>query len=98
MALTEQEVKFAEDFVYLYFNGGEKAFDRIGMKAAIAADYTIPENQEEARIFIKTLLGETEGSSPDIRNYIDELIASFRKKLSINNRRTVWELISKMEV
>lgn len=92
--LTEQEIQFAEEFVFLYFNDNEKASDILGMRAAVVAGYDIPEDRLEANEFIKTLLGETEGASTDIKSYIETLIEDFRKKFAIENKRSLWELIS----
>ena len=89
--LTEQEKKFADAFVYLFFHAPALM---PGMKedAAVYAGYDVPDDMNKADNLEKSLLGKEK-----IKQYIDSEIERFRGILSDDQSMNLWKHISEFK-
>ena len=88
--LTEQEKKFADEYVFLNFHV-HGVCPGMGALAVICAGYDVSSNTADE--FAKSLL-----SKQNIRQYVDSEIERFRSILSSEQRRNLWTYISKFTV
>ena len=88
--LTEQEKKFADEYVFLNFHV-HGVCPGMGALAVIYAGYDVSNNTADE--FAKSLL-----SKQNIRQYVDSEIERFRSILSSEQRRNLWAYISKFTV
>ena len=88
--MTSQETKFADEYVFLHFNGGDNAKTVNATAAARKAGYELPADVTAADRFCK-------GPLEKFGEYIDGQIASFTEKLSSVQRRNLWAAISEMK-
>lgn len=89
--ITEQEKKFADAFVYLFFHAPALM---PGMKedAAVYAGYDLPTDRNAADTFATALY-----QKPSIRKYIDEELERFREILSDDQSMNLWKHISEFK-
>jgi hypothetical protein len=90
--MTKQETAFADEYIFLLFNGSETMPARIAEYAAVKAGYEMPADCTAKDTFCKGLL-----SKEDIEAYIADQTAAFRAKLSAPQRRNLWAAITAME-
>jgi hypothetical protein len=88
MSLTEQEKKFADEYVFLYFHT-TATYSGMAVNAASYAGYNIPVDVCQADSLGKSLLAKS-----DIKEYIEQEIKRFRSILSGEQRRNLWGHIS----
>lgn len=88
--MNTKEQKFADEYVFLYFNSNETI---IGVEAARTAGYDIPKDVVKADDFTEELL-----EKPAIKTYINEQIEEIKEKLSPEQRRNLWNAINAMEL
>ena len=88
--MTQQEKTFANEYVFLHFNGGDAAASVNAAAAAKKAGYEIPADRTAADTFCKGLLAKCS-------DYIAEQTAAFAEKLSGAQRRNLWAAIAAME-
>ena len=86
--MTEQEKKFADEYVLMYFHS-PNTYSEMAIEAAITSGYSVPKDVRSADDLGKTLL-----EKPCIRKYIDSEIKRFREILSDEQRRNLWKYIS----
>ncbi|WFD09957.1 hypothetical protein [Tepidibacter hydrothermalis] len=91
--MTDQEKKFADEFVFRYFNGEERSQITLAVEVAKFAGYIIPESKPKAELLVKALYNKEE-----IKTYIDSQIQDFKSKLHPSQRRTFWTAIAAMTV
>ena len=89
--ITEQEKKFADAFVYLFFHAPALM---PGMKedAAAYAGYDLPTDRNAAENFATVLY-----QKPNIRKYIDAELERFREILSDDQSMNLWKHISEFK-
>lgn len=89
--ITEQEKKFADAFVYLFFHAPALM---PGMKedAAAYAGYDLPTDRNAAENFANTLY-----QKPSVRKYIDAELERFREILSDDQSMNLWKHISEFK-
>lgn len=89
--LTEQEKKFADAFVYLFFHAPALM---PGMKedAAVYAGYDVPVDRNAADNFARAL-----SEKANIKQYIDSEIERFREILSDDQSMNLWKHISEFK-
>ena len=89
--ITEQEKKFADAFVYLFFH--ESAV-MPGMKedAAVYAGYDLPTDINAAENFANDMY-----QKPSIKQYIDAELERFREILSDDQSMNLWKHISEFK-
>ena len=89
--ITEQEKKFADAFVYLFFHAPALTS---GMKedAAVYAGYDLPTDINAAENFANALYPK-----PSIKKYIDAELERFRKILSDDQSMNLWKHISEFK-
>lgn len=68
--LTEQEKKFADTFVYLFFHS-HAIYAGMGAEAARVAGYDVPDDMNKADNLEKSLLGKEKSSSTLIQKLKD---------------------------
>ena len=89
--LTEQEKKFADTFVYLFFHL-HAIYAGMGAEAARVAGYDVPDDMNKADNLEKSLLGKEK-----IKQYIDSEIERFREILSDDQSMNLWKHISEFK-
>ena len=89
--LTDQEKKFADAFVYLFFHAPALM---PGMKedAAVYAGYDVPVDRNAADNFARAL-----SEKANIKQYIDSEIERFRGILSDDQSMNLWKHISEFK-
>lgn len=88
MGLSEQEKKFADEYVFLHFHA-YAVYPGMVVSAAIYAGYDVSADVNKADEFAKSLL-----KKHNIKQYIDSEIERFRTILSSEQRRSLWVYIS----
>lgn len=83
---SEQEMNFADNYVFLYFHSSA-VYDGMAVYAAKAAGYVVPVDVCKADDLGKSLVTKT-------KKYIDAEIERFKAILSGEQRRNLWEYIS----
>lgn len=91
--MTDQEKKFADEYVFRYFNSEEKSGWNIAIESATFAGYTLPESKPKAELIVKALYNKAE-----IKTYIENQIKEFKAKLHPSQRRNLWTAIAAMIV
>ena len=91
--MTSKEKLFADEFVFLRFNGDETDKWTIAIRAAKTAGYDVPSDRNQAMAFVKALYERS-----DILTYIENAVDTFTSKLAPSQRRTLWTAISAMEL
>jgi len=90
--MTDQEKKFADEYVMLFFHSSTSTL-KMMVNAARYAGYELSADCIKAELFSRDLL-----ERKDINEYVKAEIASFRAKLSGSQRRNLWNLISNMTI
>jgi phage terminase small subunit len=91
--MTDQEKKFADEYVFHYFNSEERGSWSIAIEAARFAGYTLPESKPKAEEVVKALYNKDE-----VKEYIEGQILAFKEKLNPSQRRNLWTAIAAMTV
>lgn len=91
--MTDQEKKFADEFVFRYFNGEERSGRTIAIEVAKYAGYSIPDDVVKADQVAQAIY-----NTPEIKTYIEDQIQDFKSKLHPSQRRTLWTAIAAMTV
>ncbi len=91
MNLSEQEKKFADEYVFSFFHAPAVS-DADALGAAEYAGYEVPDDYSKADVLAKSLL-----NNKNIRQYIDSEIERFRVILSGEQRRNLWKYISEFK-
>ena len=89
--LTEQEKKFADTFVYLFFHS-HAMYAGMGAEAARVAGYDVPVDRNAADNFARAL-----SEKANIKQYIDSEIERFREILSDDQSMNLWKHISEFK-
>ena len=84
--ITEQEMNFADAYVFLYFHNPAVTCD-MAVNAARMSGYEVPSGMHEADALGVSLKGKT-------KKYIDAEIERFREILSAEQRKNLWKHIS----
>ncbi len=90
--MTDQEKKFADEYVMLFFHRPASTLDMM-VDAAKYSGYELSADCIKAQLFSRDLL-----KRKDINEYVQAEIESFRAKLSGSQRRNLWNLISNMTI
>lgn len=91
--MTDQEKKFADEYVFRYFNSEERSGWNIAIESATFAGYTLPESKPKAELIVKALYNKDE-----VKNYIEGQILAYKARLHPSQRRTLWAAIAAMTV
>lgn len=91
--MTEREIQFADEFVFLTFNSPETERGKLAEKAALKACYELPDDVVERDNQLKTLL-----EKPAIRAYIKVETNEIKQKFSGQQRRNLWAAILDMNI
>lgn len=91
--MDSKETKFADEYVFLTFNGSEVSPLQIAQVAAAKAGYVLPVDKNASDEFCKAILNKD-----DVKAYIADQIAAFREKLSGTQRRNLWAAIGSMQL
>ncbi len=87
--LTEQEMKFADAYVYIHFHSTAIAHDS-GTNAMKIAGYEVPTDVHQAQNIANTLKAKCQ-------KYIDAEVERFREILSTGQCKALWKYISDFE-
>lgn len=91
--MGSKETKFADEYIFLTFNGSEGSPLQIAQVAAVKAGYVLPVDKNAKDEFCKAILNKD-----DVKAYIADQIAAFREKLSGTQRRNLWDVIGGMQL
>ena len=91
--MDSKETKFADEYVFLTFNGSEVSPLQIAQVAVVKAGYVLPVDKNARDKFCKEILNKD-----DVKVYVAEQIAAFREKLSGVQRRNLWAAIGSMQL
>lgn len=91
--MDSKETKFADEYVFLTFNGSEVSPLQVAQVAAVKAGYVLPVDKNARDEFCKAILNKD-----DVKAYIADQIAAFREKLSGMQRRNLWAAIGSMQL
>lgn len=92
--MTDQEKKFADEFVFRYFNGEERNGRTLAVEAAKYAGYSIPNDD----VVKADQVAQAIYNKAEIKTYIEDQIQDFKSKLHPSQRRTLWTAITAMTV
>ncbi|MCT4686611.1 terminase small subunit [Vallitalea sp.] len=90
--MTDQEKKFADEYIFRYFNSDECSWIN-AVEAAKQAGYTLPKCNLGAEGIAKALFNKGV-----IKNYIESQIQAFKEKLNPSQRRKLWIAIAEMTI
>lgn len=89
--MTNQEKKFADECVFMYFNSDETSLRTNAIIAAKYAGYEIPREVTKADLIVNSLLEKVE-----VKDYIAEQIHTYKAKFDSSQRRKFWDVITAM--
>ena len=90
--MTDQEKKFADEFVFRYFNREERSGRTLAIEVAKYAGYPIPDNN----VVKADQIAQAIYNKSEIKTYIENQILEFKAKLHPSQRRTLWTAIVEM--
>lgn len=92
--MTDQEKKFADEYIFRYFNSEERSGRTIAVEVAKYAGYSIPDDN----VVKADLLAQAIYNKAEIKTYIEDQIQDFKSKLHPSQRRILWTAIAAMTV
>lgn len=87
--MTDQEKKYADEFLFQYFNSDETGAWSIAVQAATMAGYILPESKLKVELLVKAIHTKLE-----VQTYIKDKISELKEKLHPSQRRVLWKAIT----
>lgn len=91
--MTNQEIIFANEFVFIKMNSEETDDCNIAVKAAKVAEYELTSDHFQNEAFAMGILnGEA------VKEYVDLKMNEYHAKMQPDQRRTLWDCITNMSL